>query len=442
MAKDVVLVFEKFGIIADDLTGANDSGVQLAKKGLTATVVMEITWKNIQSDPDVLIVDTDSRAKTQEEAYEAVEKAASLLFEKGYGHVYKKVDSTLRGNIPAELAALDKVYRPDIVVIAPAFPKMNRTTVSGHHYVNGKLITETEFGRDPKTPVTESYLPNMLKKYAGMDIALLDLDLIRGEKADILEFIERAVSSGKTWIVCDSEREEDLQVIAEIFSSLQKKIFWTGSGALVEYLPDALNLRSHNENEHEDINIQKTLTISGSLSQVTKKQLSQIRELDQSYFAEINPVQLVNQSIDLEEVIEEIGQNQDNSHFVVYVDSSDQNRDAARIAGEAIGLSGKQIGERIAMGLGQIANRLVNKFPELNGLILTGGDIAKAACSELGIHEMELHTEIEPGLPFGRLRSKDKSYWAVTKAGGFGNEQSLVNAIHYMTRKVECNESN
>jgi len=371
-----------------------------------------------------------------------VEKAASLLFEKGYAHVYKKVDSTLRGNIAAELAALEEVYRPEIIVIAPAFPKMNRTTVSGHHYVNGKLITETEFGRDPKTPVTESFLPRMLNKNAGKDIALLDLELIRGEKADILEFIERAVAAGNTWIVCDSEREEDLQVIAESFTSVQKKTIWTGSGALVEYLPDALKLRSHHENDHEENNIRKTLTVSGSLSQVTKKQLTRIRELDQSYFAEINPVQLVNQTVDLEEVIEEIGQNQDNSHFVVYVDSSDQNRDAARIAGEAIGLSGKQIGERIAMGLGQIANRLVNKFPELDGLILTGGDIAKAACSELGIQEMELHTEIEPGLPFGRLRSKERSYWAVTKAGGFGNEQSLANAIHYMTRKVECNESN
>ncbi|RBP96646.1 uncharacterized protein YgbK (DUF1537 family) [Cytobacillus firmus] len=435
-------MFEKFGIIADDLTGANDSGVQLAKKGLTATVMMDYTGKKVQSDPDVLIVDTDSRAKTQEEAYEAVEKAASLLFEKGYAHVYKKVDSTLRGNISVELAALEKVYRPEIVVIAPAFPKMNRTTVSGHHYVNGKLITETEFGRDPKTPVTESFLPHMLKKDAGKDIALLNLELIRGDKADILEFIERTVAAGKTWIVCDSEREEDLQVIAEIFTSLQKKTIWTGSGALVEYLPDALKLKSHKENVYEENNIRKTLTVSGSLSQVTKKQLARIRELEQSYFAEINPVQLVNQSIDLEEVIGVIGQNQANSHFVVYVDSSVQNREAARIAGEAIGLSGKQVGERIAMGLGQIANKLVNKFPELDGLILTGGDIAKAACSELGIQEMELHKEIEPGLPFGRLRSREKNYWAVTKAGGFGNEQSLVNAIHYMTRKVECNESN
>lgn len=442
MAKDVVLVLEKIGIIADDFTGANDSGVQLAKKGLTATVMLDFTEKNIQSNPDVLIVDTDSRAKTQEEAYEAVEEAASLLFEQGYGHVYKKVDSTLRGNIPAELAALEKVYNPDIIVIAPAFPKMKRTTVSGHHYVNGELITETEFGKDPKTPVTESYLPDMLKKHAEQDPALIDLELLRGEKAPILDFIENALSAGKNWIVCDSEREEDLQLIAEIFTSLQKRIIWTGSGALVEYLPDALKLTSQSEGRHDGVNVEKTLTISGSLSQVTKKQLLQIRALEQSYFAEIDPVHLVNNTIDIETIISGIRKNDDKKHIVVYLDSSDQNRQAARQAGEALGLSIKQVGERIAKGLGQIANQLVTDFPEMNGLILTGGDIAKAACLALGIQEMELHSEVEAGLPFGRLSSKEKNYWAVTKAGGFGNEQSLVNAIHYMTRKVEYYESN
>ncbi|WP_110063523.1 four-carbon acid sugar kinase family protein [Cytobacillus oceanisediminis] len=435
-------MLKKIGIIADDFTGANDSGVQLAKKGLTATVMLDFTKRNIQSNPDVLIVDTDSRAKTQEEAYEAVEEAASLLFEQGYGHVYKKVDSTLRGNIPAELAALEKVYNPDIIVIAPAFPKMKRTTVSGHHYVNGELITETEFGKDPKTPVTESYLPDMLKKHAGQDPALLDLELLRGEKAPILDFIENALSAGKSWIVCDGEREEDLQLIAEIFTSLQKRIIWTGSGALVEYLPDALKLTSQSEGRHDGFNVEKTLTISGSLSQVTKKQLLQIRSLEQSYFAEIDSVQLVNNTIDIETIISGIRKNDDKKHIVVYVDSSDQNRQAARQAGEALGLSIKQVGERIAKGLGQIANELVTDFPEMNGLILTGGDIAKAACLALGIQEMELHSEVEAGLPFGRLSSKEKNYWAVTKAGGFGNEQSLVNAIHYMTRKVEYYESN
>ncbi len=442
MAKDVVLVLKKFGIIADDFTGANDSGVQLAKKGLTASVMLDFTEKGIQSNPDVLIVDTDSRAKTQEEAYEAVKKAASLLFEQGYSHIYKKVDSTLRGNIPVELAALETVYHPDIIVVAPAFPKMNRTTVSGHHYVNGELITKTEFGMDPKTPVTESYLPAMLKQHAGKDAALLDLELLRGEKAAILDFIENAISEGKSWIVCDSEREEDLQTIAEIFASLQKKIIWTGSGALVEYLPDALKLTSQSEAGYNEVNVDKTLTISGSLSKVTKKQLSNIRALDQSYFVEINPVQLVNNTIEIEKIISGIHKNYEKNHIVVFVDSSDQNRQAAREAGEALDLSGKQIGERIAKGLGQIANELVTDFPEMNGLILTGGDIAKAACLALGIQEMELHSEVEPGLPFGRLCSKEKSYWAVTKAGGFGSEQSLVNAIHYMTRKVECNESN
>lgn len=73
--------------------------------------------------------------------------------------------------------------------------------------------------------------------------------------------------------------------------------------------------------------------------------------------------------------------------------------------------------------------------PSIEGLILTGGDTAKAVCSELKISKMDLYSEVEPGLPFGRLRNNNRSYWAVTKAGGFGHEHSLVNVIEYMANK-------
>lgn len=140
----------KMGIIADDLTGANDSGVQLAIKKLSTSVVFDYTNSSKEMASDVLIVDTDSRARAKEDAYKAVVEAATFLKRNGYKHIYKKVDSTLRGNLEAELAALESVYNPDMVVIAPAYPKMRRQTINGHHFVDGKIITETEFSNDPK----------------------------------------------------------------------------------------------------------------------------------------------------------------------------------------------------------------------------------------------------------------------------------------------------
>ena len=99
---------QKIGIIADDLTGASDSGVQLAKQGFKSTVLIDIN-DSIQTNSDVLVIDTDSRAKPKEAAYKAALRAASLLSTQGYSHIYKKIDSTLRGNITTELDALIEV---------------------------------------------------------------------------------------------------------------------------------------------------------------------------------------------------------------------------------------------------------------------------------------------------------------------------------------------
>jgi D-threonate/D-erythronate kinase len=424
---------EKIGIIADDLTGANDSGVQLAKKGFSSTVVFNLEGnQQAKLEPDVLVADTNSRAISGEEAYEAVVKAASLLFQQGYAHVYKKVDSTLRGNIAVEISALTSVYKPDAVVVVPAFPKVNRTTVNGYHYVNGNLITETEFGRDPKTPVTEGFVPALLKKSGGQEAALITLELLRGPEEKLASFVEKTMIAGQSWFVCDSETEEDLKAIAAFFAQMEKKIVWAGSGGLIEYLPAELEIFPQSGQHVSKTTVERTLVVSGSLSQVTKNQLESLKGMKEIDFIEINPVQLVEDTLDTSG----IASGQEASHYVIYVDSSEANRVAAREAGERLGLNGNQVSEAIASGLAKAARAFLQQAQLIGGLVLTGGDTAKAVCQELGVNEMELHSEVEAGLPFGRIRSGGKDFWAITKAGGFGKEDSLVKAVEYMTGKV------
>ncbi|MGV2939673.1 four-carbon acid sugar kinase family protein [Mesobacillus sp. LC4] len=430
---------EKIGIIADDLTGANDSGVQLAKRGFSSTVVFNLEGiKEAGSTPDVLVVDTDSRAVPGEKAHEAVVKAASLLFQHGYSHVYKKIDSTLRGNGAVEIAAAASVFKPEAVVIVPAFPKVNRTTVKGLHYVNGTLITETEFGRDPKTPVTEGFIPDLLKKSVDEDIALIDLDLIRGSEDQLASFVEKTIDGGQSWFVCDSETEEDLMAIAAFFAKLGKKIVWAGSGGLIEYLPAELEIFPQSGQDMKKTAIDRTLTVSGSLSQVTKKQLESLKGIKEVEFIEINPVQLVEDTLETSS----LAVNRKANHYVLYVDSSEANRVAAREAGDRLGYNSNQVSEAIAFGLAKAAKVFLEQVQDIGGLVLTGGDTAKAVCGELGVNEMELHSEVESGLPFGMIRSGEKNFWAITKAGGFGNEGSLVKAVEYMTGKVGQYETN
>lgn len=431
----MIRVEKRIGIISDDLTGANDSGVQLAKKHLTSTVVFDYETSTLATKPDVLIVDTDSRAKKQEEAYKAAYQAALYLQKEGYQHLYKKVDSTLRGNIAAELSAVEQVYQPEVVVVAPAFPKMNRQIIDGNHYVNGVLITDTEFSKDPKTPVTEAFIPELFKHYQDREIALINKRMLGQSVEEINQLITTILNQGVTWFVCDSETEEDLQRICSVFSSLNKKTVWAGSAGLIEYLPDALQLTHENEVNQEEIKIEKTLVVSGSLSQVTREQLCKIESLKNSFFMEVDPATLVKNTFKLDHYIDQLNQQSEYEHYVLYVEASNENRDSAKKAGEELGLTLTEVSENISRGLGQIAKGLLDNCASIHGLVLTGGDTAKAVCSELAISEMELYSEVEPGLPFGRLRSEDRSYWAVTKAGGFGHEQSLVNVVKYMANK-------
>lgn len=431
----MIRVEKRIGIISDDLTGANDSGVQLAKKHLSSTVVFDYETSNLTKKPEVLIVDTDSRANNQEEAYKAAYQAALYLQKEGYQHLYKKVDSTLRGNIAAELSAVEQVYQPEIVVIAPAFPKMKRQTIDGNHYVNGVLITDTEFSKDPKTPVTEAFIPELLKQYQEREIALIDKRMLEQSVEEINQIITTILNQGVTWFVCDSETEEDLQRICGIFSDFNKKTVWVGSAGLIEYLPEALQLTLSNESNLEEVKIERTLVVSGSLSQVTREQLCQVQSMKKSLFLEVDPAALVKNKFDLNQYIGQLNKHSEYEHYVLYVEASEENRDSAKNAGNELGLTLTEVSENISRGLGQIAKGLLDNCVSIQGLVLTGGDTAKAVCSELAISEMELYSEVEPGLPFGRIRSENRCYWAVTKAGGFGHEQSLVNVVEYMANK-------
>lgn len=428
-------MMNQIGIIADDLTGANDSGVQLAKKGLSSTVVIDHRHAKAESKSDVLVVDTDSRAKSKEAAYEAALKAARFLKDRGCQHIYKKVDSTLRGNMAAELLAAEQVFQPDLVLIAPAFPKMNRTTVGGHHYVGGALITETEFARDPKTPVNESYIPKLLQSDVDREICLIDSAMLHLPDGELMAKVNAVLASGNRWFVCDSSTEEDLQKIAVFFSKLDQHILWSGSAGLIEYLPEALQLLSAGSGNEEIALTEKTLVVSGSLSQTTRGQLHRVKNMAEAHFMEVCPEELIRQTCDVESYVQDMMNHQDKDYFVLYVDASENNREAGREIGAELGLSLTEVSEAISNGLGQMTKALLQASDHIEGLILTGGDTAKAVCTELEAGEMQLYSEVEPGLPFGRLHGNSGSYWAITKAGGFGNDESLVDALKYMTKQ-------
>ena len=155
-------------IIADDFTGALDTGVQFAAHGIKTRVVVGADAALTHQDADVLVVDTETRHLPAAQAYAAVAGLVQRAKEAGVTYLYKKTDSALRGNVGAELAALLENSGSRRLAFLPAFPQMDRVTKNGVQYIGGVPVTESPFGVDPFEPVRHAAVTDLLAEQTDL----------------------------------------------------------------------------------------------------------------------------------------------------------------------------------------------------------------------------------------------------------------------------------
>ena len=153
-------------VIADDLTGAADSGIQFARAGYGTAVAFYGAPIPPSEGLEAVAVDTDSRLLSPQEARERVLEAGRASADARI--VYKKLDSTLRGPLAAELAAALQSTGRSKAVVAPAFPSTGRSTLGGVQLLHGEPVHETGLADDPHTPVREGHIPSLLSE-AGFE---------------------------------------------------------------------------------------------------------------------------------------------------------------------------------------------------------------------------------------------------------------------------------
>jgi uncharacterized protein YgbK (DUF1537 family) len=427
-------ILKTTAIIADDLTGASDAGVQFAGKGLKTQVMFELKPLPITDKIDTVVIDTDSRGIPAQEAYQRVKEAAAHLKEAGFAHFYKKVDSTLRGNLGTEIDAMMDVIPFDFAVVAPAFPKIGRTTLNGYHYLKRVPVDQTEIGRDPKTPVTDSDLIKLLSLQSKRKAGLIKLETIRRGKETLLRQVNNLRENGVELVVFDAETEEDLERIAGL-AGCGKSVLWVGSAGLADFLPEKLDLpvRKPDPLEMEATN-KPVFLVAGSISTVTREQVAEYCRRSRVTQVELNPLRVVAGEEDCQEEIErcrnELLQGIEKGYDLALYTGSSRELVAVSIQlGRKNGLDSSAVSNRVADCLGRIASEVVRSHADgLKGVILTGGDTAKAVCRHLGVSGMQLLKELEPGVPISRLAGAG-GLFAVTKAGAFGTKETLVHAL-------------
>jgi uncharacterized protein YgbK (DUF1537 family) len=156
-------------VLSDDLTGALEVGAKFSQAG--ASVEVRTRPPDTSPATDVLVIDTETRHKPPQEASRTVRSLVESLSPR---LVYKKTDSTLRGNISAELQALADAYPETPVLYCPAYPELGRTVVAGRLYVSGTPVEETPFAQDILNPVTDGNLASLLAPHAKDPVSTID----------------------------------------------------------------------------------------------------------------------------------------------------------------------------------------------------------------------------------------------------------------------------
>ncbi len=204
-------------IVADDLTGANTAGVLLTKAGFRIlTIVRDSSVEGFQvAGYDAIVVNAMSRGLTAEAARSTVAKDTEALLAKHCRYFCKRIDSTIRGNLGAEVEGMLHALGPDhVAVCVPSYPASGKITIGGYLLVNAVPVARTAAGHDPLKPVRNSYMPHVFAEQTGLPSTVIPLAVVAKGTDALIGSLKASVAAGNRIIVIDSASEADIDLVA------------------------------------------------------------------------------------------------------------------------------------------------------------------------------------------------------------------------------------
>jgi D-threonate/D-erythronate kinase len=407
----------RLGVIADDLTGAFDTGVQFSNWGMQVEVLLKDEAPYV-SGADVVVVDTESRECSQDEAYRRVTVAVAKLKAIGVEKFYKKVDSTLRGNIGFELEAAISAVGSNMTFFAPSYPTYGRTTLAGKQLVNNVLLEKTEYAKE--LLIKSSDVMEIINHQCSRRVGLIGIEDVKLGPNEIRGKVSELKSQGVEIILFDAYTEKHLADVAQTVDEVQLVV---GSAGLASELPVGIGMSKR----------MPVISVCGSTRYLSRVQVTNLVERLGFREVQISVDHLIQGGVAVEnevkrcvdEAVELIRDGVDISitaspleEFMLNKEKNGVNpNDARYIVGEVFG---------------KITSEVLSKV-KVKGLLLTGGATSLKVCEKLGVGSAKIVTEVEPGMPLVLLSN---GILAVTKAGGFGVENSLIQAAQYLRRRA------
>ena len=413
------------GCIADDVTGATDIALMLARNGMRTVQMLGLPTAAQRCQADAIVVALKTRSIAPQTAIDESVAAAKWLKNQGVKQYFFKYcstfDSTDKGNIGPVAEALMNFLGSEFSVACPAFPANLRTVYQGHLFVADKLLSESSLRNHPITPMTDANLVRVLDRQtaAGSSVGLAAFDIVnRGAEAIQGRFRELQ-REGHRFAIADAVSDDNLRQIALACNDMP---LLTGGSALSMGLPDnyrKAGLLPDNQGDFELPSLSGPVAIlAGSCSTATQQQ---IKTASAQYpVLALDPLALSKGTLDVERLSQNaLGKLAGGPVIIASTATPENVAKAQEIAGK------DAISELIEQTFAALAKALVDS--DIKKVIVAGGETSGAIAKALGVQQLHIGPEIDPGVPWTAHLDTPELLLAF-KSGNFGGEDFFIKA--------------
>lgn len=419
----------QLGCIADDFTGATDLANNLVRAGMRVVQTIGVPTAPLAEAADAVVVALKSRTIAPADAVAQSLAACRWLRAQGARQIYFKVcstfDSTAQGNIgPVSEALMDELDAP-FCVVTPAFPENGRTVFKGHLFVGDLLLSDSPMRLHPLTPMTDANLVRVLQAQlsvtGGRKVGLIERTTVAAGAAAIRERIARLKAQGTTLAIADAVDNTDLWHLAE---ALKGELLMTAGSGLAIGLPAQFGIQPAAEAARLPAAAGMQAIVSGSCSAATQAQVAAFRQAGGEAF-EVAPLHIASGTDLAAEALAWALPRLPRGPVLVYATAAPE---AVREVQQRLGV--EQAGAMVEDTLGRVARGLVEHG--VAQLVVAGGETSGACVQALGITQMRIGPQIDPGVPWCHAASPAagaSGLHLALKSGNFGGTDFFTRAF-------------
>jgi 3-dehydrotetronate 4-kinase len=413
----------RLGCIADDFTGATDLANNLVRSGMRAVQTLGVPTGPLDAEVDTVVVALKSRTTPAAQAVQESLAALRWLQAQGARQIYFKYcstfDSTAHGNIGPVTEALMDALGANFTIATPAFPDNQRTVFKGYLFVGDVLLSESGMRDHPLTPMRDANLVRVLQAQCQRKVGLIDYRAVAQGEAAVRARIAALQAEGVSIAIVDATSNEDLLRLGPALKDLP--LLTAGSGVAIA-LPANFGIAPSAAASRLPAADGLRAIVSGSCSQATNRQVQGFVASGRPAFA-VDPMRIAGGGDVATQALAWAGPLLSSGPVLVY--STAQPDDVKSVQGR---LGSGEAGAMVEQTLARIAAGLVDAG--VRQLVVAGGETSGACVQALGVQQLQIGAQIDPGVPWCWGRDgQGRPLHLALKSGNFGGDDFFAKSF-------------